>query len=136
VNHPEYLYLVARAHAVRDEEDKAAAEGDDFLAANHFVPLAAGGAAQARIDRIGEAGTPAFVLTLRGCEDPDRVAAGFFTTADFERLGPNSRGDHVYRTTVVPAPLRPPEDRDAPVRHGPDAAAQPATPRGRHPGGR
>jgi hypothetical protein len=128
VNHPEYMYLIARAHALRDEADEAEAEGDDFLPANHFVPLSMGGAAQARIDRTDE-GIKHFVLTLRGCTDPDRIAVGFFATSDFERLGPNPKGDWEYRTATVPAPLRSPKDRDAPTHPDPDAPPQSATKR-------
>lgn len=71
MEHPEYCYLVHRAHELVRFHDRAAAEGEEFHVIDAFTPLKCGLLASAVIRPITPGESNVIILRLRYPEDSE-----------------------------------------------------------------
>lgn len=71
MEHPEYCYLVHRAHELLRFHERAAAEGEEFHQIDSFTPLKCGLLASAVIRPIAPGEANVIILRLRYPEDTE-----------------------------------------------------------------
>jgi hypothetical protein len=92
MKHHEFLYLLHKAHILRRFSKAAEADGQVFHSYDVFVPLEAGVAACASIQKINPTDTaPVLILRLRANKDAAELVANeaksFFSDSSFQAVG-------------------------------------------------